>query len=234
VLVFDDADPDAAANGLIAGNFGASGQSCVAGSRGLVQRGIYDDLVARITAKCEGLTVGDPQDPGTQIGPLCTMAQVTRIEETLATARGQGARIAFGGSRAGGGSDHYFQPTLVLCNSPETATLKTEMFGPVMTLLPFDTEEEAIALANDSDYGLGSGIFTRDLARAHRVSRRIRSGITWVNTYRAISPIAPFGGFDQSGYGREGGREAILDYMRSKTVWISTSSEPMPNPFVMR
>ena len=234
VLVFDDADPDAAANGLIAGNFGASGQSCVAGSRGLVQRGIYDDLVARITAKSADLVIGDPQDPGTQIGPLCTMAQVERIEETLATARGQGARIAFGGARADQASDHYFQPTLVLCNSPETATLKTEMFGPVMTLLPFDTEEEAIALANDSDYGLGSGIFTRDLARAHRVSRRIRSGITWVNTYRAISPIAPFGGFDQSGYGREGGREAILDYMRSKTVWISTSSEPMPNPFVMR
>jgi len=234
VLVFDDADPDAAANGLIAGNFGASGQSCVAGSRGLVQRGIYDDLVARITEKCTGLAIGDPQDPGTQIGPLCTMAQVERIEDTLAAARGQGARIAFGGSRAGGGSDHYFQPTLVLCDSPETQTLKTEMFGPVMTLLPFDSEEEAIALANDSDYGLGSGIFTRDLARAHRVSRRIRSGIAWVNTYRAISPIAPFGGFNQSGYGREAGQEAILDYMRSKTVWISTAIEPMANPFVMR
>jgi (Z)-2-((N-methylformamido)methylene)-5-hydroxybutyrolactone dehydrogenase len=234
ILVFADADLDAAANGLIAGNFGASGQSCVAGSRGLIQRGIYDDLVARITEKCAALVIGDPQDPGTQIGPLCTMAQITRIEETLAVARAQGARIAFGGARAGQGSDHYFQPTLVLCDSPEAATLKTEMFGPVMTLMPFDTEEEAIALANDSDFGLGSGLFTQDLARAHRVSRRIRSGITWVNTYRAISPMAPFGGFNQSGYGREAGQEAILDYMRVKTVWISTASEPMANPFVMR
>jgi (Z)-2-((N-methylformamido)methylene)-5-hydroxybutyrolactone dehydrogenase len=234
ILVFADADLDAAANGLIAGNFGASGQSCVAGSRGLIQRGIYDDLVARITEKCAALVIGDPQDPGTQIGPLCTMAQVTRIEETLAAARAQGARIAFGGARDDQGSDHYFQPTLVLCDSPEAATLKTEMFGPVMTLMPFDTEEEAIALANDSDFGLGSGLFTQDLARAHRVSRRIRSGITWVNTYRAISPMAPFGGFNQSGYGREAGQEAILDYMRVKTVWISTASEPMANPFVMR
>jgi aldehyde dehydrogenase (NAD+) len=108
------------------------------------------------------------------------------------------------------------------------------MFGPVMTLLPFDTEDEAIALANDSDFGLGSGIFTENLARAHRVSRRLRAGITWVNTYRAISPIAPFGGFDDSGYGREAGQAAILDYTRTKTTWINTSDAPMANPFVMR
>jgi (Z)-2-((N-methylformamido)methylene)-5-hydroxybutyrolactone dehydrogenase len=234
ILVFEDADLDGAANGLIAGNFGASGQSCVAGSRGLIQREIYDDLVARITAKCAALVVGDPHDPATQIGPLCTMAQVLKIENTLAAARAQGARIAFGGARADQGSDHYFQPTLVLCDSPVTQTLKTEMFGPVMTLMPFDSEAEAIALANDSDFGLGSGLFTQDLARAHRVARRIRSGITWVNTYRAISPMAPFGGFNRSGYGREAGQEAILDYMRTKTVWISTASEPMANPFVMR
>lgn len=108
--------------------------------------------------------------------------------------------------------------------------MTVEMFGAVMTLMPFDTKEEAIALANDSDFGLGSGLFTRDVARAHRVSRRIRSGITWGNTYRAISPVAPFGGFNQSGYGRE----AILDYTRVKTLWINTSDAPMANPFVMR
>ena len=125
-------------------------------------------------------------------------------------------------------------PTLVKCAGPETQTLKQEMFGPVMSLLPFDTEEEAIALANDSDFGLGSGVFTENLARAHRVTGRLRSGICWVNTYRAISPIAPFGGFNQSGYGREAGMEAILDYTRTKTTWINTSGEPMANPFVMR
>ena len=234
ILVFDDADLDAAANGLIAGNFGASGQSCVAGTRGLVQRSIFDALVAAITEKSQDLVVGDPHDPATHLGPLCTVAQVERIEATLSKAQAQGARIVFGGQRADAASDHYFQPTLVLADGPNIETLKVEMFGPVMTLVPFDTEEEAIAMANDSDFGLGSGLFTQNVARAHRVSRRIRSGITWVNTYRAISPIAPFGGFNQSGYGREAGKDAILDYTRTKTTWINTSDAPMGNPFVMR
>jgi len=117
---------------------------------------------------------------------------------------------------------------------PETETLKVEMFGPVMSLLAFDTEEEAIALANSTDYGLGSGIFTENLARAHRVSKRLRAGICWINTYRAISPIAPFGGFNASGYGREAGMDSVLDYTRTKTTWINTSDRPMANPFVMR
>ena len=234
ILVFDDADLEAAANGLIAGNFGASGQSCVAGTRGFVQRGIYDALVARIADKSRGLVVGDPQDAATHLGPLCTLAQVDRIEATLAQAVAQGAAIRFGGARAGGTSGHYFQPTLVECKSADTETLKVEMFGPVMSLLPFETEQQAIDLANDSDFGLGSGVFTQNLARAHRVSGRLRSGITWVNTYRAISPIAPFGGFNRSGYGREAGTEAILDYTRTKTTWISTAETPMANPFVMR
>ena len=108
------------------------------------------------------------------------------------------------------------------------------MFGPVMSLLPFETEEEAIALANDSQFGLGSGVFTENVARAHRVSSRLKSGICWINTYRAVSPIAPFGGYNQSGYGREAGIEAIHDYTRTKTVWLNTSEQPMSNPFVMR
>ncbi|WP_227270765.1 aldehyde dehydrogenase family protein [Roseobacter weihaiensis] len=152
----------------------------------------------------------------------------------LTAARAQGAEVVFGGTPVTGLSDHYVQPTLVLANNPKVETMTVEMFGPVMTLIPFDTEAEAIALANDSAFGLGSGLFTRDLARAHRVSRRIRSGITWVNTYRAISPVAPFGGFNQSGYGREADKEAILDYTRVKTTWINTSDAPMGNPFVMR
>ena len=233
IIVFDDADLDAAANGLIAGNFGASGQSCVAGSRGLVQRSVFDAVVQKIKRKAGGLNVGDPHDPETHLGPLCTIEQVTRIEQTLQAAQADGAEIAMGGARAEAGP-HFMQPTLVLANSASTQTLKVEMFGPVMTLLPFDDEEEAIALANDSEYGLGSGIFTENLARAHRVSKRLRAGITWVNTYRAISPIAPFGGFNQSGYGREAGMAAIMDYTRSKTTWINTSAEPMANPFIMR
>lgn len=233
ILVFEDADLDSAANGLIAGNFGASGQSCVAGSRALVQRSVFDDIVGRIQRKSAAIVVGDPMDAATHVGPLCTDAQVQRIASVLARASGQGAVIHFGGAsldRPG----NYMAPTLVECPTPETETLKVEMFGPVMSMLPFDTEEDAIALANDTVYGLGSGIFTNDLSRAHRVSARLRAGICWVNTYRAISPIAPFGGYNQSGYGREAGLDSVLDYTRTKTTWINTSGAPMANPFVMR
>lgn len=233
ILVFQDADLDSAANGLIAANFGASGQSCVAGSRGLVHRSILPDLISRITDKARGIVVGDPLDSATHVGPLCTHAQIDRIVDTLDKAQSQGATIHFGGApleRDG----NYMTPTLVECASEDTETLHIEMFGPVMSLIPFDTEEEAISMANNSLFGLGSGVFTQNIARAHRVSDRIRSGICWVNTYRAISPIAPFGGFSQSGYGREAGQEAILDYTRTKTTWINTSDAPMQNPFVMR
>ena len=233
ILVFEDADLDSAANGLIAANFGASGQSCVAGSRGLIHRRILPDLIARITDKASGIVVGDPLNSATHVGPLCTGAQIDRIVDTLARAQSQGATIHFGGApleRYG----NYMAPTLVECPSEDIETLHIEMFGPVMSLIPFDTEEEAILMANNSQFGLGSGVFTQNIARAHRVSDRIRSGICWVNTYRAISPIAPFGGFNQSGYGREAGQDAILDYTRTKTTWINTSDVPMQNPFVMR
>ncbi len=233
ILVFDDADLDGAANGLIAGNFGASGQSCVAGSRGIVHRSILDDLAARVEAKMKDVKIGDPLEATTHIGPLCTKAQIETIEATLAKAKSQGARIRFGGA-ALDQAGNFMSPTLVECSGPDTETLKVEMFGPVMSLLPFDTEEEAIALANDTPFGLGSGLFTQNIARAHRVSAQIKSGICWVNTYRAVSPIAPFGGFNQSGYGREAGLGAIEDYTRTQTVWINTSDHPMSNPFVMR
>jgi acyl-CoA reductase-like NAD-dependent aldehyde dehydrogenase len=233
ILVFEDADLDSAANGLIAANFGASGQSCVAGSRGLIHRSILPDLIARIKEKASGIVVGDPLNSATHVGPLCTGAQIDRIVDTLDKAQSQGATIHFGGApleRDG----NYMAPTLVECPSEDTETLQIEMFGPVMSLIPFDTEEEAIIMANNSKFGLGSGVFTQNIARAHRVSDRIRSGICWVNTYRAISPIAPFGGFNQSGYGREAGQDVILDYTRTKTTWINTSDAPMQNPFVMR
>ncbi|MGA1761070.1 MAG: aldehyde dehydrogenase [Paracoccaceae bacterium] len=233
IIVFDDADLDSAANGLIAANFGASGQSCVAGSRGIIHRSILPKLIERIREKASHIVVGDPLDAATHVGPLCTQAQIDTITATLDRARSQGATIHFGGApldRAG----TYMAPTLVECVGADTATLQVEMFGPVMSLIPFDTEDEAITMANDTEFGLGSGVFTQNLGRAHRVSNRIRAGICWVNTYRAISPIAPFGGLNQSGYGREAGQEAILDYTRTKTTWINTSNAPMANPFVMR
>ena len=233
ILVFEDADLESAANGLIAANFGASGQSCVAGSRGLIDRRILSELIRLISEKSKNIVVGDPLDTKTHMGPLCTDAQIKLIMDTLDKARSQGAVIHFGGkplARPG----NYMAPTLVECRTDETETLRVEMFGPVMSLIPFDKENEAIDLANNSVFGLGSGVFTQNLARAHRVSSRIRSGICWINTYRAISPIAPFGGFNNSGYGREAGQETILDYTRTKTTWINTSEKPMQNPFVMR
>ena len=233
ILVFEDANLESAANGLIAANFGASGQSCVAGSRGLIDRRILSELIRLISEKSKNIVVGDPLDTKTHMGPLCTDAQIKLIMDTLDKARSQGAVIHFGGkplARPG----NYMAPTLVECRTDETETLRVEMFGPVMSLIPFDKENEAIDLANNSVFGLGSGVFTQNLARAHRVSSRIRSGICWINTYRAISPIAPFGGFNNSGYGREAGQETILDYTRTKTTWINTSEKPMQNPFVMR
>ena len=235
ILVFEDADLDSAANGLIAGNFGASGQSCVAGTRAFVQRSIKDALVAKIKEKAASIIVGDPLHADSHVGPLCTKAQVELIEQTLVTAQSQGATIAFGGDRPEGLIDgNYFNPTLVECPNDQIETLKVEMFGPVMSIVPFDTEEEVIVMANDSVFGLGSGVFTQNLARGHRVSKKLKAGICWVNTYRAISPIAPFGGYNESGYGREAGLDAVLDYTCTKTTWINTSDQPMANPFVMR
>ena len=233
ILVFEDADLDGAANGLIAGNFGASGQSCVAGSRGLIQRSIFESLIEKIEQKVQGINVGDPLDASVQIGPLCTRQQIDKIQAALAASTAAGARIRFGGAPIDT-PGNYMAPTLVECPHPDIETLKVEMFGPIMSLIPFDTEQEAIELANSTPFGLGSGVFTQNLARAHRVSSRLKAGICWVNTYRAISPIAPFGGVDQSGYGREAGVEAVLDYTRTKTTWINTSDQPMANPFIIR
>ena len=239
IVVFDDADLDSAANGMIAGNFGASGQSCVAGTRAFVHRSIKDKLVTMIKEKASTIVIGDPLDADSHIGPLCTTVQVERIEETLEKAKAQGASIVLGGERPQGLSDElaggsYFSPTIVDCPNDQIETLKVEMFGPVMSIVAFDTEEEAIAMANDSVFGLGSGVFTQNLARAHRVSKKLKAGICWVNTYRAISPIAPFGGYNESGYGREAGLDAVLDYTNTKTTWINISDAPMANPFVMR
>lgn len=235
IVVFEDADIENAVNGVIAGNFGASGQSCVAGSRVIIQSRIRENFLDQLVERAKQIRIGDPLDEDTQIGPLATKAQVDHISESIKDAVNQGARLLHGGKRPEGlGDGWYFTPTILDCPNQQVRTVREEMFGPVLSALSFDTEEEAVALANDSDFGLGAGIFTNDVARALRVSDAIHSGIIWVNTYRVISPIAPFGGFKQSGAGRESGIDAINDYTRTKTVWINTSSEPIANPFVMR
>ena len=235
ILVFDDADLEGAVNGAIAGNFGATGQSCVAGSRVLVQASIHDDFIRETVKRAEAVRIGDPLDESTQMGPLATEAQRDRIEVVVAESLDQGAVLHTGGRRPGGfDAGWYYEPTILGCPNQAIRSTRVELFGPVMSVIPFGTEDEGVALANDTEFGLGAGVFTRDVARAHRVAAAIRSGIVWVNTYRAISPIAPFGGFGQSGYGRESGIDAIYEYTRTKSVWINTSTQPMANPFVMR
>ncbi|MGF6919553.1 aldehyde dehydrogenase [Paraburkholderia sp. 40] len=235
VLVFDDADLDSVSHAVIAGIFAATGQSCVAGSRLLVQRGIRDRLLARLVEKARAIRIGDPQDVDTEMGPLATRRQRDHIEAVLGASLKAGAMLLTGGGRpAGHGDGFFFEPTIVDCPSSTVPSVAQELFGPVLSVMSFDTEAEALALANDTKYGLASGVFTRDLTRAHRLTRQLRAGIVWVNTYRAVSPIVPFGGYGLSGLGREGGLDAVLDYTRTKSVWIRTSDDPITDPFVMR
>ncbi len=239
IVVFEDCDPEGAVNGIIAGNFGASGQSCVSGSRVFIQKNIYPKILEEIKQRAEKIIIGDPLDSKTQIGPLATKLQLERAEKIIQKSIKQGAELIFGGKQPSNLPDdlkggNYFEPTLLSCPHQSIASIKTELFAPVISAVSFGTEDEAIKMANDSDFGLAAGVFTENLARAHRVSEKIRSGIVWVNTYRAISPIAPFGGFKNSGGSREAGMDAIYDYTRTKTVWFNTSSKPMANPFVMR
>lgn len=233
-IVFDDADLDSAANAQVSGIFAATGQSCVAGSRLLVQRGVKEALLQRLKAKAEAVVIGAPGEMGTEVGPLCTERQRARIAALVARSLAAGARLVTGGV-VPEGPGYFFPPTILDCSeAPDAPCLQEEFFGPVLSVVPFDTEEEALALANGTAYGLASGVFTRSLTRAHRMIRGLRAGIVWVNTYRAVSPIAPFGGHGLSGHGRESGLAAALDYTTVKTVWLRTSDDPIPDPFVMR
>ena len=235
VIVFDDADLESAVNGILLSIFSASGQSCVAGSRLLLQDSIKEEVLARVVEKAKKIRIGDPLDDNSQMGPLATEAQLTNIQSTLVDASANGANILYGGARPSGlDTGWYIEPTIVDCPSQEIGVVRNELFGPVVSALAFHSEEEALFMANDTNFGLASGIFTRDVGRALRVSGAIRAGIVWVNTYRVVSPIAPFGGFKESGFGRESGMEAIYDYTRPKTVWLNTASEPIADPFVMQ
>lgn len=233
-IVFEDADIASAVNAQVSGIFAATGQSCVAGSRLIISNCIKHEFLELLKQKAESVIIGAPDDRATEIGPLCTTGQLETAIELVARSVAAGAKLITGGkqlTRMG----NYFPPTILDCSdAPDAPCLTNEFFGPVLSVLGFDTEEEALQLANNTRFGLASGVFTKDLARAHRMIRGIRAGIVWVNTYRAVSPIAPFGGHGLSGHGREGGMQAALDYTRTKAVWLRTSDEPIPDPFVMR
>lgn len=232
-VVFADADLESAANAQVAGIFAAAGQSCVAGSRLIVEASIKDRFVSLLKAKAEAIRIGPPLDTTTEVGPLCTLRQRDAIATVVGKSIDAGARLVTGGQpmeRDG----FYYPPTILDCDGVDSPSVETELFGPVLSVVSFVDENQALELANATRYGLASGVFTQNLSRAHRMIRQIRAGVVWVNTYRAVSPIAPFGGYGMSGLGREGGIAAALDFTRTKTVWLQTSDDPFPDPFVMR
>jgi aldehyde dehydrogenase (NAD+) len=234
VIVFDDANLDSVVNGTIAGIFGASGQSCGAGSRLILQDKVYDAVIERLVERTQAIRVGDPLDPTTDMGPLATEQQRRRIENFLAQSLQRGAKLLSGGARpAGHNSGFYYMPTIVACDSQDYPIVREELFGPVLSVLSFKDEDEAIALADDSQYAFAGGVFTGDFPKALRVSRRIQGGRIYINTYRATAGNVPFGGFRSSGYGREGGIEALLDYTQTKAIMINATGEPVADPFVM-
>lgn len=232
-VVFADADLESAANAQVAGIFAATGQSCVAGSRLIVEASIKDRFLDILKHKAEAIRLGSPLDMATEIGPLCTRRQRDSIEKVVGASVQAGAKLVTGG-KVPEGDGFYYLPTILDCDGISAPSFETELFGPVLSVVSFSSEDEAVELANNTRYGLASGVFTQNLTRAHRLTKRIRAGIVWINTYRAVSPIAPFGGYGLSGHGREGGLAAALDYTRTKTVWLRTSDDPFPDPFVMR
>lgn len=232
-IVFDDANIESAVNGSVAGIFAATGQSCVAGSRLYLHEDIADEFLEKMVAIAKNIRIGDPQADETEMGPLCTQGQLDHISEQVAIAEKEGGKILAGGKRPDI-DGLFFEPTIIDCPRQDLTIVDTELFGPVLAVQRFKTEDEVVALANDTKHGLAAGIFTRDSARSLRMSKRVKAGIVWVNTYRAISPIAEFGGMKTSGYGRESGFQAIYDYTRPKTVWMNMSDEPIANPFKPR
>jgi (Z)-2-((N-methylformamido)methylene)-5-hydroxybutyrolactone dehydrogenase len=219
-IVFADADLDQALVAAAAGVFISAGQTCVAGSRLLVEQSIFGEFVERLAAKAQSLRVGDPTDQRTHIGAVTTERQFRKIHEYVVAARRDGATVLAGGTAAGDAwaEGYFYRPTVLVDVRNDMRVCQEEIFGPVVACLPFRTEEEAVALANDVQFGLAGGVWTENIRRAHRVSSALQVGTVWVNNYRTIHWQAPFGGRKQSGYGRENGLEALRDYLTAKTV----------------
>ncbi|MFL2892805.1 MAG: aldehyde dehydrogenase [Candidatus Pelagibacter sp.] len=235
VAVFNDANQENAINGITAGIFGASGQSCIAGSRLYLQEKIYDEFLDKLSKRAKKIKIGAPMDPETEMGPISNYKQLEVIEKNIKLTLEQGGRLKCGGQRHSFSNEgYYFTATIIECDNHNLPVAENELFGPVLSVMKFKTEDEVVSKMNDNQYGLSSGVYTSDLARGMRVSKAIRAGITFVNTYRLISPTAPFGGIKDSGYGKEAGLESIKDYTRVKTTWFYTSDEPTLDPFSIR
>lgn len=234
-IVFDDANVANAAMGVVAGIFAAAGQTCIAGSRVFAHRSVYDELLERVRERADHIRIGDPLDEATELGPLAFEEQRDKVAGYVEAGRAEGARVLTGGKSSDGGLGGYFyEPTILVDVHNDMRVVREEIFGPVLAVMPFDTEEEALRLANDTEYGLAAGVWTSNLARAHRMADRLEAGTVWVNTYRAMSPMSPRQGFKNSGVGVEHGTETLKEYTRLKSVWINTSEDPVADPFVLR
>ena len=235
-IVFEDADLDSALKGVVSGILAATGQTCVAGSRLLVQRTIHDRFVEKLVDFARTARMGDPMSPETQVGPICNKPQLEKILRYIAIARSEGATAVLGGARATRpecGQGWFVEPTIFTGVRNDMRIAQEEVFGPVLAVVPFEDEEDAIRLGNDVAYGLAAGVWTADIRRAFTMAERLQAGTVWVNTYRANSYVSPFGGYKRSGFGREGGQEMIKEYLQVKSVWIATTAE-VPNPFIQR
>jgi len=235
-IVFEDANLDEAVKGVVAGIFAASGQSCVAGSRLLVQRSIHDAFVAKLLAFIEDVRFGHPSDPATQIAPISTRPQLDKIERYVEIATKEGARLVCGGKRAtvrGWPKGLFYEPTIFVDVDNGMRIAQEEVFGPVLSVIKFEDDDDAVRIANDIRFGLAAGVWTQSIGRALTMADRIRAGTVWINNYRMTSTTSPFGGFKLSGTGREGGIAGMREYLEVKSVWLSTGVE-FPNPFVRR
>jgi (Z)-2-((N-methylformamido)methylene)-5-hydroxybutyrolactone dehydrogenase len=235
-IVFEDANLDDAVNGAVSGIFAATGQTCIAGSRLLLQESIHDRFVEKLVALAKTARMGDPMSPDTQVGPITTRQQFDKVLSYVEIARKDGAELLMGGApatRPECGKGWFIEPTIFCGVKNEMRIAQEEVFGPILSIIKFRDEDEAVAIANDSNFGLGSGVWTSDIGRAFRMSERIQAGTVWVNTYRAVSFMSPFGGYKDSGLGRENGIDAIREYLQTKSVWINTGA-PTANPFTMR